>query len=159
MADDMDQIVDNLKQSSSWIRVLFMLGYAILLYVIIAPVIIVLMIVQALFVLITGTYNSNLKYFGAALAQYVQQIFLFISYNSELKPFPFADFPGFDAEPAAAGESETRAGAVAVAVAVAGKKSTKPRTVGKKKPSEHNTPHRKAAHDNKDDGDGGAAID
>ena len=121
MADDMDQIVDNLKQSSSWIRVLFMLGYAILLYVIIAPVIIVLMIVQALFVLITGTYNSNLKYFGAALAQYVQQIFLFISYNSELKPFPFADFPGFDAEPAAAGESETRAGAVAVAVAVAEK--------------------------------------
>ncbi len=121
MADDMDQIVDNLKQSSSWIRVLFMLGYAILLYVIIAPVIIVLMIVQALFVLITGTYNSKLKYFGAALAQYVQQIFLFISYNSELKPFPFADFPGFDAEPAAAGESETRAGAVAVAVAVAEK--------------------------------------
>ena len=155
MADDMDQIVDNLKQSSSWIRVLFMLGYAILLYVIIAPVIIVLMIVQALFVLITGTYNSNLKYFGAALAQYVQQIFLFISYNSELKPFPFADFPGFDAEPAAAGESETGAGADAVAA----KKSTKPKTVGKKKPSEHNTPHRKAAHDNKDDGDGGAIID
>ncbi|MSR12003.1 MAG: DUF4389 domain-containing protein [Gammaproteobacteria bacterium] len=155
MADDMDQIVDNLKQSSSWIRVLFMLGYAILLYVIVAPVIIVLMIVQALFVLITGTYNSNLKYLGAALAQYVQQIFLFISYNSELKPFPFADFPGFDAEPAAAGESETGAWVDAVA----GKKSTKPKTVGKKKPSEHNTSHRKAAHDNKDDGDGGAIID
>lgn len=97
MSDDMDQIVDNLRQPSSWIRVLFMVGFAILLYVIIAPVIFVLMIVQALFVLITGEYNANLKYFGAAMAQYVLEILLFISYNSERRPFPFSDFPEMDA--------------------------------------------------------------
>lgn len=93
MAEDIDQIVDNLKQPSNWIRVLFMIGFAILLYVIIAPVIFVLMIVQALFVLLTGESNANLKHLGAVLAQYVLQILLFISYNSELRPYPFSDFP------------------------------------------------------------------
>ncbi len=96
MAEDLNQIVDNLKQPSSWIRVLFMLGFAILLYVIITPVVFLLMIVQALFVLLTGELNANLKYFGGALAQYVSQILLFISYNSETRPFPFSDFPTID---------------------------------------------------------------
>lgn len=99
MADDIDQIVDNLKQPSSWIRVLFMVGFVILLYLIIAPVIFVLMLVQALFVLLTGEYNANLKHLGAALAQYVLQILLFISYNSDLRPFPFTDFPPMDPDP------------------------------------------------------------
>jgi len=98
MTEDVDQIVDNLKQPSSWIRLVFMIGFAILLYVIIAPVIFVLMLVQALFVLITGDYNSNLRYLGAALAQYVLQILQFISYNSDVQPFPFADFPKVEVE-------------------------------------------------------------
>lgn len=93
MAEDLEQIVDNLKQPSSWIRVLFMVGFAILLYVIITPIVFLLMIVQALFVLLTGELNTNLKSFGATLAQYVSQIMLFISYNSETRPFPFSDFP------------------------------------------------------------------
>lgn len=107
MADDMDQIVDNLKQPSSWIRVLFMIGFAILLYVVIAPLIFILMIVQALFVLFTGDYNINLKFFGAALAQYVSQILLFISYNSEHRPFPFSDFPAIEPDDPESGENDT----------------------------------------------------
>jgi len=94
--DDVDQIVDNLKQSSNWVRVMFMFGFVILLYVIIAPVVFVLMLVQALFVLISGEYNGNLRYFGAALAEYVLQILHYISYNSDVKPFPFTDFPSVE---------------------------------------------------------------
>lgn len=96
MPEDVDQIVDNLKEPSSWIRLILMVGFATLLYIIIAPLIFVLMLVQALFVLITGEYNSNLRYLGAALAQYVLQILLFISYNSDVQPFPFTDFPKGD---------------------------------------------------------------
>lgn len=107
MAEEMDQIVENLKQTSAWLRVVFMIGFAILLYLIVAPVLLVLMIVQALFTLITGESNQNLRYLGATLAQYVLQILEFISYNSETKPFPFTDFPSSEsgaeanAEPAA----------------------------------------------------------
>jgi hypothetical protein len=98
MAEEMDQIVENLKQPSAWVRVLIMIGFAILLYVIIAPLMFLLMIVQALFTLVTGESNPNLRYLGASVAVYVLQILEFISYNSEIRPFPFTDFPGGEEE-------------------------------------------------------------
>ena len=93
MSEDLDNIVDNLKEVSAWIRVLFMFAFAIVLYLIIAPVILVLMIVQALFVIITGASNTNLRFLGAALSKYIFQVLQFLSYNSNTKPFPFSDFP------------------------------------------------------------------
>ena len=90
----LDGIVDNAMQVSAWIRVIFMLAFAIVLYLVIAPVILVLMIVQALFVIITG--NSNLRFLGAALSKYIFQVLEFLSYNSNTKPFPFSDFPKVD---------------------------------------------------------------
>lgn len=122
MAEELDQIVDNLKKPSAWLRVLFMLGFAILLYLVIAPVFIVLMVVQALFVLITGDSNENLRLLGAAIGQYVLQILLFISYNSETKPFPFSDFP--------ASEPEDE-----MASSTAGSTPTKRKTAAKKSPA------------------------
>ena len=93
MSEELDELVDNLKEASAWIRVLFMLAFAIVLYLIIAPVILVLMIVQALFVIITGESNTNLRFLGAALSKYIFQVLQFLSYNSNTKPFPFSDFP------------------------------------------------------------------
>lgn len=122
MAEDLDQIVDNLKQPASWIRVLFMIGFAILLYVIITPVVFLLMIVQALFVLLTGELNTNLKYFGAVMTQYVSQILLYISYNSETRPFPFSEFPVSDEDQYAGSEESEHAAPEAVAPA----ETTKP---------------------------------
>ena len=92
----LDGIVDNAMQVSAWIRVIFMLAFAIVLYLVIAPVILVLMIVQALFVIITGDSNSNLRFLGAALSKYIFQVLEFLSYNSNTKPFPFSDFPKVD---------------------------------------------------------------
>ena len=93
MAEEFDEIVDNLREPNSWIRLLFMIAFAVVLYLIIAPVILVIMIAQALFSLITGSPNSNLKDFSGALAQYIFQILKFLLYGTEDKPFPFADFP------------------------------------------------------------------
>lgn len=94
MSEDFADIVDNLRRPSAWIRVVFMVAFAVFLYIIIAPVILVLVIAQALFAVITGRENGNLRYLGSALTTYVSQILNFITYNSETKPFPFADFPG-----------------------------------------------------------------
>ena len=98
MSDNMNEIVDNLKQVPAWIRIIFMLAFAIVLYIIIAPVIFILMIAQALFSVITGKTNRNLTLLGFALSQYVSQILKFITYNAEEKPFPFSDFPPLDDE-------------------------------------------------------------
>ena len=93
MSEKFEDIVDNLRQPSAWIRVVLMLAFAVFLYLIIAPVILVLMVVQALFAVITGAENENLRFLGSALTVYVSQILEFVTYNSEIKPFPFSDFP------------------------------------------------------------------
>ncbi len=98
MSEDMDDIVDNLREPSTWIRILFMIGFAVVLYMIIAPIVVVMMVVQALFVMFTGSSNANLRRFGRAIGQYVAQILQFLTYNSHAKPFPFADFPSLDDE-------------------------------------------------------------
>ena len=111
MSDEYDEILDNLKQPSSWVRLLFMAAFAVVLYIILMPVVIVLTIAQALFSILKGGPNPNLRYFGLALEEYIGQVVRFLSYNSELKPFPFSDFPQIDdseIDQAVAGEPEKK---------------------------------------------------
>ena len=93
MSEKLDEIVDNLRKPNSWIRLVFMIAFAVFLYLIIAPVILVIMIAQVLFTLLTGSQNTNLKDFSNALAEYIYQILNFLLYGIEDKPFPFTDFP------------------------------------------------------------------
>jgi len=92
-----DDIVENLKQPSQWLRIAFMLALAIALYV--AGIVLTLLtIAQAVFSLLTGSDNQNLRALGRDLATYVKQILDFLTYNSETKPFPFSDYPSADEE-------------------------------------------------------------
>jgi len=86
---DQEQIKKNLKDSKQWTRILYMVLFAIILYFasIVTGIVIV---VQAIFALITGEDNKNLRELGAGLAQYINQIYLFLTYNDQRKPFPFA---------------------------------------------------------------------
>lgn len=93
MSDELDEIVDNLREPSAWIRIVFMVAFAVVLYLIIAPVILVIMVAQVFFAFIAGAPNSNLRDFSNALSDYIFQILKFLLYSSDEKPFPFADFP------------------------------------------------------------------
>lgn len=86
-----DEYVENLKKPSAWLRVLFMAGFVLALYVA-GVILLVLMLAQILFSLITGEDNANLRRLGASLTLYVAQILQFLTYNREEKPFPFAQF-------------------------------------------------------------------
>jgi hypothetical protein len=47
-----------------------------------------------LYVLITGSPNVPLIAFGKSLATYTYQIVLYLTFNSDVRPFPFdADWP------------------------------------------------------------------
>ena len=92
MSEKLDNIIDNLKQSSVWVRIILMLVFALVLYPVFL-VLLVLMIAQMLFVIITGESNANLRSLGVALSAYVFQIVQFMSYVTDTKPFPFSDFP------------------------------------------------------------------
>jgi len=82
----------NILSAKHWLRLLFMLLFAALLQV--ASVVMwVLVSLQFLFSLVTGSDNRNLRRFGHSLSQYIYQALQFLIYNSEEKPFPFSDWP------------------------------------------------------------------
>jgi len=110
MSIKFDNIVDNLSEANSWIRILLMVVFAAMLYIILAPIILIMMIAQGLFSLVTGDNNSNLRMLGGSLNKYVFQILQFISYNSEDRPFPFSGFP--DSEDQNNEKSDSNAGKV-----------------------------------------------
>ena len=95
MPNKINGIIDRIKATNSWLRILLMFGYLVVLYVI-ALLAVVIMVGQTIFVLGSGAPNSNLVIFGEALAEYIKQIIDFLFYKSNTKPFPFAPFPIID---------------------------------------------------------------
>ena len=96
---DNEQLKSNLTSSKHWIRLLFMLLFAAILQLA-SFVMWVLVAAQFLFSLITGEDNKHLRRFGHSLSTYIYDVLKFLSYNSEEKPFPFADWPEMPAEQA-----------------------------------------------------------
>ena len=91
------QIKSNLTASKHWLRFVFMLIFAAILQIA-SLVMWLLVIAQFLFSLITGKDNINVRNFGSSLSLYIFHTLRFLTYNSEEKPFPFADWPASDAE-------------------------------------------------------------
>jgi len=50
-------------------------------------------VLQFLFAIITGNNNEQLRDFGGSLSRFIYEALRFLSYNTEEKPFPFADWP------------------------------------------------------------------
>ena len=87
-----DQLKDNLKSKSIWLRGLFMLLFAVL-YGVAEMVLAVVAVFQFGAALITGKPNDNVTRFGNSLGQYIFQITQFVTFNSEVKPFPLSNWP------------------------------------------------------------------
>jgi hypothetical protein len=92
-----EELKSNLLSSKHWLRLVFMVLFAVLLQVV-GIIMWVLVILQFVFSLITGRDNSNLREFGQSLSTYIYQILKFLTYNSEEKPFPFSDWPDSDSD-------------------------------------------------------------
>ena len=107
-----DDFSENLKQQSHWLRILFMIGFMVAIYVS-GVILFVVVVVQALFMLFTGKDNENLRRLGANLTEYVNEILLFLTYNTERRPFPMAPFPLVDHLPGSHKTASDQAGAEA----------------------------------------------
>ena len=83
------QVKQNLQDTNQWIRILYMVLFWVVLYfsMMVAGA---LIFIQVLFALITGSENKNLRDFSVGLIKYINQILLFLTYNEDRKPFPFA---------------------------------------------------------------------
>ena len=58
-----------------------------------AFVVAVVSCIQFLFAIITGQDEPKLRRMGLGISEYIKQGLMFLTYNTEEKPFPFADWP------------------------------------------------------------------
>lgn len=88
----------NLKSRSTWLRLVFMIIFYVLLSVA-AMVTTVVVVLGFLFVLFTGDTNPQLKKTGQGLATYLSQTIRYLTFNLDERPFPFElDWPSGESD-------------------------------------------------------------
>lgn len=87
-----DTVKAELSKSEKWLRALYMILFIVIVELTKA-LLFAIVILQFLLVLFSSTPNSNLLRFSKALSYYVYESYLFLTYNTETKPFPFGDWP------------------------------------------------------------------
>ncbi|MGV6807433.1 MAG: DUF4389 domain-containing protein [bacterium] len=93
----------HLLNADSWIRLLYMVLFAILLGL--ARLIIwAIAVIQFVALILTGQDNRKLRDLGQVASKWTLQAHYFLTFNSEAKPFPFDDWPELDDAPASAEE-------------------------------------------------------
>lgn len=88
----MENPVRQMDGSSGWMRLLYMILFAIL-YKVAEFVMWVVVLFQAIVNLVTGHSNERALQFGKQLTIYVYGLWAYLTYNTEKKPFPFSDWP------------------------------------------------------------------
>ena len=86
-----EQINDNLKKLSTWKRLFFMLLFAVIM-ALVRMLLWGVVLLQVGSLLLTGKVNNHILNFGRSLSVYIYHILLFLTFNTDSLPFPFADW-------------------------------------------------------------------
>ena len=91
----MNQIKKNLASKKSWMRVIFMLIFVVAISIaeIVLKAIVIFQLISSLF---TGKPNQKLIPFSTSLSRYIFAVIQFLTYSSDIKPFPFKDWDDID---------------------------------------------------------------
>lgn len=111
-----DEVKHNFLQPKTWMRALYMLLFA-LIYTVSEVVITAVVIIQFIMVLFTGKGNQRLLQLGQSLTTFIYQILQFLTFNTEVMPYPFGEWPKGEPKgaPAAAKSAPKKKRAKAVA--------------------------------------------
>ncbi len=90
-----NSVKSNLRNLKTWERFLYMVLFAIVLGIV-KVVLLAVILLQVILTLFTGSQNERTTDFGGQLGLYSCQIFHFLTYYSESRPFPFSDWPSVD---------------------------------------------------------------
>ena len=89
MSDDrVEEVKKNILSPSQWVRILYMAFYAVVCWVL-SIVLIVIIVAQVLISLITGGDNENLRTVGKRVSDYFHNLFNYLVYATDDKPWPF----------------------------------------------------------------------
>jgi hypothetical protein len=81
-----------LSAKDKWVRALFMVLFVVV-STFVRPIIFAMALIQFFFVLFTNNPNANLLKFSESLCRFAYQIYLYITYGTQEKPFPFSSWP------------------------------------------------------------------
>lgn len=87
-----EQLKEKLMVKSKWLRVVFMLIFCVIMYIV-SWLILLSALFQFVWNLFADTTNEPLKNFTKSLNSYFYQIINFLTFNTEVKPFPFEHWP------------------------------------------------------------------
>ena len=96
MATITDTVNKPAADRNLWLRLLFSLFYFVIGFYVVKVIMAVIVIMQFIFELLQGDINRRLCRIGSQLARYEAQIVLFLSHNSQVRPYPFAEWPHAD---------------------------------------------------------------
>lgn len=86
---------ERLKDESYWLRLPFMLLFFIA-WQLTELVLIGVILVQVVYRLFAGQPQPQLLALGSQLTRYAYQLFRYLTFNAEAKPFPFAEWPSVE---------------------------------------------------------------
>ncbi len=89
-----EQLKKNLSMPENWIRAIYMILF-FFVYNMLDFLIIIITIFQFVATLMTGKPDNRITIVGKHASNYVFQILLFLTYNTEKKPYPFSAWPKF----------------------------------------------------------------
>ena len=87
-----NEVTQNLKSQSTWMRGLYILIYAVF-YTIAEIVLFAVIVFQFLLKLFTADTNERLRKLGQGLSTYIYQILQYMTFNSDYQPYPFGAWP------------------------------------------------------------------
>ena len=99
-----DDLKDNIKKQSTWMRGLYMLLFAFF-YGLADFVLFAIIVFQFILKVLTGDTNERLRKLGQGISTYIYEILQFLSFNSDAHPYPFGTWP--TGEPQAAKKTKT----------------------------------------------------
>jgi len=82
-----------LSSKDKWVRALYMLLFLII-FMIARCIVYVIIAIQFLMTLFTNKAHHKTLDFSEHLNTYIRQILMFLTYNSDEKPYPFGQWPG-----------------------------------------------------------------
>jgi hypothetical protein len=85
---------EKLSVKDNWIRLLFMIVFAVVVYWIALILVWIIAAFQFIYTLFVGKPLHTLVPFSDGLSSYIHEIMQFLTYVTEEKPFPFKAWPG-----------------------------------------------------------------
>lgn len=92
MSDLIVRFTKHLIARLTWGRLVTMLVLATF-YGIAETLLLLTVAFQMASVFSSGSPNPHVRFLGAQLSRYIYQLFLYLTYNSEQRPFPFSPWP------------------------------------------------------------------